>query len=112
MKRQNIACKQDFERSLLEAIDQGLSSLGESGKQAVYFYLERKFKLDRKEICRRTKDFSDALEKIFGWGANFLEILIMKQLYEKLGKNFKLRSSENLDFATCVDAAKHNIKTK
>jgi hypothetical protein len=110
MKRQNITHQPDFEKSFLEAIDEGLSSLGQSGKQAVYFYLESQFHLDKQKICKRVKDFADGLEKIFGWGASFLEILIMKQLYEKLGRTFKLQSSENLDFVTYVNAVRHGIK--
>jgi hypothetical protein len=76
-------CQRDFEESFLKAIDEGLSSLGDSGKQAVYFYLEEKFGLNKQEICNRPNDFADALERIFGLGANFLKLLILKQLRER-----------------------------
>jgi len=37
-----------FENLLTEAVDEGLASLGESAKQAIYFHLENKFKIAKK----------------------------------------------------------------
>ena len=47
------------------------------------------------------------MEKIFGQGANYLEILIMRRLHEKIG--YKVRaSSPNLTFVKYVEAAKQS----
>ncbi|MGD0645167.1 MAG: hypothetical protein ABSA75_09705 [Candidatus Bathyarchaeia archaeon] len=73
-----------FEESLLEAIDEGLTSLGESAKTAIYFHLEKKYGVKKIEIPNRLEDFSDFLEQIFGSGARNLEILIMAKLHEKI----------------------------
>ena len=78
-----------FEEALLEAIDEGLSLLGESPKQMVYYHLEETFKINRQDIPFKIEEFTDAIEKIFGSGAKIIEIQIMKALYEKLGNNFK-----------------------
>jgi len=100
-----IRDKRNFEKFLFEAVDEGLSSLGESAKQAVYYYLEKVFNLNKQEIPYRVKDFEIAIEKIFGLGANFLETLILNQLYKKVGGNFKLPASKDLNFAEFVERA-------
>jgi hypothetical protein len=42
-----------FDNLLLEAIDEGLSSLGESVRQSVYFHLQKSFHISREEIPER-----------------------------------------------------------
>ena len=69
---------------LLEAIDEALSSLGETPKKAIYYQLEMAFNIKTKEIPNKIDDFSRALEQIFGLGARHLEILFMKNLHAKV----------------------------
>jgi len=95
-----------FEKLLLEAVDEALASLGGSAKQAIYFHLENKFRITRNEIPLRLEDFANGLEKIFGVGAQFLEILIMKKLYEKTGQPLKWSGNKELIFAEYVAAAR------
>jgi hypothetical protein len=97
--------RRDFEKLLLEAVDEQLTSLGESSKQALYFHLEKGFNIKKQEIPQKTEAFVDAMEKIFGQGADYLEILIMKRLHSKIGLEVKL-STPNLTFAEYVEAAK------
>jgi len=78
-----------FENVLLKAIDEGLSLLGDSSKWAVYFYLEKSFGIRKADIPSKIEEFVDAIEEIFGYGAKYLEIQIMKQLYEKVGQGFE-----------------------
>jgi hypothetical protein len=104
--------KMDFDQLLLEAIDEGLSTLGESSKQAIYFHLEKSFNIRKEEIPEKIEVFAYAVEKIFGFGANFLEILIMKRLYEKLGHGFKWCKQEDFTFVEYVAAAKRNFLEK
>ena len=82
-------CHNEFERLLLEAIDEGLSSLGDSTKQAIYYRLERLFGIEREDISYNVEAFTGAVEIIFGQGADFLEALFMKKLHEKSGLNVK-----------------------
>ena len=82
----------------LKPIDDGLSQIGDSSKQAIYFHLEKGFNIKRQEIPDKIADFKDAIEKIFGLGASFLEILIMKRLYEKVGQTVQLQGSEDFSF--------------
>ena len=102
-----------FEKLLLEAVDEGLSSLGDSSKQMIYFYLEKTFKIKKRDIPYKIEEFADAIEKIFGLGAKFLEILIMKRLYEKVGHVFKYnQEQEDLIFTEYVAAARQSLLKK
>lgn len=96
----------NFEELLGEAVDEGLSSIGESAKQAIYFYLENGSHINRQEIPYKVEDFAAAIEKIFGLGAGFLKIIVLKQLYAKIDKGLELPLSDNLSFATCVEQAR------
>lgn len=104
--------KQNFENFLLEAIDEGLSSLGESSKQAIYFHLEKSFKIKKQEIPRKIEVFADAIEKIFGSGADFLEILIMKRLHEKIEGKIELQKSTDFTFNEYVSLVKRSLMEK
>jgi ribosomal protein L23 len=75
--------KTDFNSLLLEAIDETLSSLGETPKKAIYCQLKTAFNIKTKEIQTRLT-ISRALERLFGVGAKHLEILFMKSLYVKV----------------------------
>ena len=101
--------KQAFEKLLLEAVDEALASLGDSAKQSIYFHLENKFEIERNEIPRRVEDFAEGLEEIFGVGAQFLEILIMKELYERIGQSVNWDKNKELIFAEYVVAAKRSF---
>jgi hypothetical protein len=87
---------------LLEAVDEALSSIGESSKLAIYFHLEKGFNIKKLEIPKKTSEFAAAIEKIFGLGANFLEILIMKSLYRKVDKKVQLARPEDFEFTTYI----------
>lgn len=101
--------KEAFDRLLLEAIDDAFSTLGDSARQSIYFHLESKFKIAKKEVPARLEDFEEGLAKIFGSGSRFLEILIIKKLYEKTGQ--RLEWDENRDFVLVdyVKAVKHSL---
>jgi hypothetical protein len=101
------ACNRCFEELLLEALDEELSLLGESVKQAVYHNLKKTFKIDKHTIPHRIDHFAAALEKMFGHGAKLLEIQIMKRLYRKVGHNIEyFPESADLLFIKYVEAAK------
>lgn len=100
-------CKRCFEELLLEAVDEELSSLGESVKRAVYYSLKKAFKIEKHTIPHRIDEFANAIEKMFGDGAKLLEIQIMKRLYEKVGHNVEyFAETDNLLFLQYVEAAK------
>jgi len=94
-----------FKKLLLEAVDEALSSLGDSSKQAIYFYLEETFKINRQNIPNKIEEFTNAIEKIFGQGAKILELQIIKHLYEKVGRDFEyFPEKDDLLFTEYVEA--------
>jgi hypothetical protein len=52
-----------FDKILLRAIDEALNSLGESVRQAIYFYIENKFSVARDEIPENLLQFQGGLKK-------------------------------------------------
>jgi hypothetical protein len=81
--------EQEFNEVLLQAIDEALVALGEKTKAALYFHLKQTFALSKKDIPNHVSDFTDALEKIFGHGAEQIELLIMKSLNKKVQAVYK-----------------------
>lgn len=99
-----------FEELLLEAVDEGLSSLGDSAKQVIYFYLEKTFKINRRDIPYKIEEFADAIEKFFGPGAKPLEILAMRHLHKKIGRKIEYNQElGDLIFIEYVAAARRTF---
>jgi hypothetical protein len=101
----------EFDKLLANAIDEALNSLGESVKQSIYFHIENNFKLTRDAIPENLVEFQGGLEKIFGVGAQYIEILIMKNLHKKIGRPLKM-GNKQLEFIEYVDAAKEGYLKK
>lgn len=104
--------KRSFEKLLLETVDEGLSSLGDSAKHAIYFHLENTFNISKRDIPYKIEEFADALEKIFGFGAKVLEILIIKRLNEKVGGVVQYSRHEDLVFAEYVAVIRQSFLKK
>ncbi|MBS7650174.1 hypothetical protein KEJ35_02290 [Candidatus Bathyarchaeota archaeon] len=85
----------DFNKRLLEAIDESLLALGEHVRQAVYHYMETRFSIRRDEIPYRPEDFAEALRDMLGSGGKVLLRLAVKIFYAKLGLNFEEKSEWN-----------------
>jgi hypothetical protein len=73
---------------LLDAIEKTFLSLGEAVKASVYSYLE-KSGIEKSEIPFRIDDFQNRLEDLFGLGARLIEILIIKNLHEKIKMKYR-----------------------
>jgi len=105
---ESLSRNRGFKKLLLEAVDEGLSSLGDSAKQAIYVYLEKNFKIKKQDIPNKINEFTNAIEKIFGDGAKFLEIQTMRHLYEKVGHDFEyFPEKDDLLFTEYVEAASY-----
>jgi len=97
-----------FEELFLEAVDDGLKVLGESGKHMVFFNLERRRSVKMYEIPKKPEVFAVELEKIFGAGASVLQKLILQSLYSKLG--LKYEEKGDYTFVDYLNDAKHAEK--
>jgi hypothetical protein len=101
-----------FEKLLLEAIDEGLSSLCSSSKQAIYSLLENTFNIRKRDVPYKIEEFADALAKIFGLGAKPIEILIIRRLNEKVGGIIEYPQHKDLVFTEYVVAARQSFLKK
>ena len=106
-----MAKRSAFANLLVDAIDETLNSLGESVKQSIYFHIENEFKVARKDIPENLEEFQEGLEKIFGEGARFIEILIMRNLHMKIGLPLKMEG-EQLEFVEYIGVAKRRFLEK
>ena len=96
-----------FNRALLDAIEAGLSSLGDSPREAIFYHLETSFRLKKENIPQNLSEFQQALEGIFGPGAPYLEKIIIRRLYERLGLDFE--EPGHVDFVAEVNDAKRRV---
>jgi hypothetical protein len=95
-----------FNGALLDATEGGLSSLGDSPREAISYHLETSFRLKKENILLNF-ELRQALEGIFGPGPLYLEKLIARCLYEGLGPCFE--EPEHVDFVVCVNDAKRRV---
>ena len=102
----------DFDLVLFQSIDEAMSVLGGPGKQAVYFYLDKSFKLKKEDLAVRVDDFSFSLEKIFGIGANFIYDLILKIVSQKISMDYALLDINKHSFTVCISIARENSNNR
>ena len=100
-----VEAKTLFKRALLEAIDDGLLTLGESGREAIYFHLQKLCSLKREDVSEKPEAFVEGLRKIFGVGAEVIERAIVKTLYCKL--ELKYEEGKDQGFLAYLNDAKH-----
>jgi hypothetical protein len=80
---------------LSDAIDEGLSALGQSPKEAIYEVLKTDFSMRKTDIPRRFAEFSSILKENIGPGATPLLEFIVDRFSQ--GLHIKSLSSINLD---------------
>jgi len=94
-----------FEKLLLEAVDKGFSLFGNLSSEVIYLHLEEAFNINKHEIPYKIEEFVNAIEEIFGFGANILQIQILKHLHKNAGHGFKYYSKNgDLKFTDYVAA--------
>jgi len=101
----------NFNKALIESIDNAFLALGESVKHAIYWHVEKSYGIKRKEIPKKLNEFHEALFSIFGEGSKVIEKLIVKSLYEKLGLDYK-EAYESLSLIEAIEKAKKLIEKK
>jgi len=103
--RKKVQQGERFRKLLLEAVDESLSTLGETSKQAIYFHLQESFNIMKQDIPDKIDEFAFAIEKIFGEGAKLLEIQMMRSLHEKARDTLKqYPKKDGLSFTQYVQA--------
>jgi len=77
----------ELKQSLLEAIDEGLTILGESSRDAIYFHLQSMVALKREDVPDNLELFAEGLRRIFGEGAKVIEQAVVTSVCKKLKIN-------------------------
>ena len=97
--RTNLA----IQKRILICIDEALKELGPSVAEALYYYLESNFNLNKNRIPRRPKTFMKALTSIFGEeGAKIIERICIK----KLEQEFNLVIDEGIGLINAIQIIK------
>jgi len=76
-------------RALVEAVDYGLLAPGEIVRATICEHIERRYHIKREQIPEKLDAFHKALQELMGTGANVVRRLIAKNLYRRLGLDFK-----------------------
>ncbi|MGA3192542.1 MAG: hypothetical protein ABSD73_08535 [Candidatus Bathyarchaeia archaeon] len=81
----------DVEQRILQCIDEGLGTLGKSGRKALLLHLEKSAGIKRKEISTKPEQFCNELNLVLGrQGAILINKLIVKKLLADFGLRQKL----------------------
>ena len=78
------ASEDKFKVAMIKAVDESFSSFSKLDKQAVYFHLDKSFKIKKEEIPCKIEAFTDAIEQMFGIGAKLIEIRIIEALHKRI----------------------------
>jgi len=102
-----MTAESNAEQKILQCIDDGLQTLGDSGKKAIYYHLKKNFGLKRKEILKKPEKFCRGLTLMFGEeGADIIE----RWIVEKLRMTFNLKHRSKTTFASAIGMIKARQK--
>jgi signal peptidase I len=93
---------------LVESVDEAFSVLGYNAKEALYHKLENEYSIKKPEIPKKLEDLSLATEKIFGVGANKLDVILVKTFKKNLFFVCDVKT-ESKPFQEFVKEVKENI---
>lgn len=99
--------RNSFEKLLIEAVDEELSIMGDSCREAVYFCLKSIFDIEKQEIPYKIEEFANALENIFGAGAKLIEINIIKTLHQRTQQFKYFPKQGDMIFTEYLAALRH-----
>ena len=91
-----------LETTIMTAVDDSLSSFGDSFKQVIYFQLQNSFHIKKQEIPQRIDEFAAALEEMFGIGATLIEMKILKALHDQVPSFVHFPRGDDLVFTDYV----------
>jgi hypothetical protein len=88
-KNSKDTTSKQFDKILIESIDETLSLLGATVKNEFYLRLEVNFKMEKNDIPQRLEEFMLILHRIFNLGASRLEVKFLRNLDEKIPSGSK-----------------------
>ncbi len=105
--------RSDFETDdtlnvLTVAVERGLSVLGESIAQVIFYHMDKKYSLKRHEILKKPDRFVEALQDMFGSGAATIEKLIIESICSSIG--LSPSNLNTLTLSQCIKEAEVAVK--
>ena len=97
----------NFNRVLVEAIDEGFSLLGPLPREVLLHNLEASFQMKEQDIPMNLSKFTDFLETIFGSGTQCMEGIIINRLRKKL--DLPPGNLANSDLGVCIEEFKRQL---
>jgi len=101
-----------FDSLLYQSIDEAMRVLGDAGKQAIYYYLEKSFSVKKEDFAAKVDVFSSSLVKIFGIGSNFIFELTLRILSQKLDMDSAFFDLTKQSFPECISIARKNFDSR
>jgi len=95
---------------LMCAVEQGLSTLGQSVAQVILYNIDKRYSLKRRDIVKEPNRFVEALQSIFGSGAETIQKLIIQSICSATGVNPSTLSPPTLQH--CLRQAEKALATK
>lgn len=101
-----------FETAFACAVDDLLSSLGESAKQAIYGHLKNAHGISKEDIPCKIETFANAIEETFGAVAKVMEIKIIEKLHSEYADFHYSPKTGELNFVEYVTGLQNDLELK
>ena len=98
-KQSQVVAGESLQHDILKCVDNGLNKFGASIKQSVYWQLQNKYKIEAKDIPSSPQQFSEALEKILGYGG---AVMVERAIVDELIAKFGIKSLPKKRFAIAL----------
>ena len=108
----NEPVEEIFEATVVQAIDDTLSALGESPKQAIYRHLKIVYDIDKEDIPSKIEAFASAIEQTFGSVAKLIEIKIIERLHSQYEDFCYVPKNGELDFVEYINGMQTRLRPK
>ena len=98
-----------FEETVVQAINEIFSALGESVSKAIYSHLKSGYGINENEIPQKIEEFAHAIEETFGMAGALIEIKIIERLHSKYGDFHFAPINGELDFVAYMTKLRNRL---
>jgi len=100
----------DHEEKLTLAVEEGLSILGESVAQTIFYNLEKRYSLKKPDILKKPDRFVEALQDMFDSGATTIQRLIIQSICARTG--LEMDQLKDPTLSNCIKQARKTLNPK
>jgi hypothetical protein len=101
-----------FEAMVGRAVDDTLSALGDSPKQAIYRHLKIVYGINKEDIPNKIDAFANAIEQTFGSVAKLIEIKIIENLHSEYEDFCHVPKNNELNFVEYITDLQSRLEQK